>query len=268
MPISDVFSNFPQATVQHSPAMASTLARIAAQVHITANPSPRNIAESRQILSALQKFGEVITYRNLKYDTSNTSTLSNRPIVAIFETADAANRAIASSPITISLPTPPHSKPNTPSPSEPHSITFEIQESRHNHASALKRSPFYSTYNLFKNNPIYEDLISDETGIPLKELADTLASKKYNIGPGVKINIQEDNRRMGAASLVNMWNEGMCIDEETPPKGERIVFESLERLQTRSRMECLELALWFQSFGLSIDAQRGLFVMPSICLGG
>lgn len=66
MPISDVFSNFPQATVQHSPAMASTLARIAAQVHITANPSPRNIAESRQILSALQKFGEVITYRNLK----------------------------------------------------------------------------------------------------------------------------------------------------------------------------------------------------------
>lgn len=24
---------------------------------------------------------------------------------------------------------------------------------------------------------------------------------------------------MGAASLVNMWNEGMCIDEETPPEG-------------------------------------------------
>ncbi|CAI7650577.1 unnamed protein product [Penicillium bialowiezense] len=200
--------------------MASTLARIAAQVHITASPNPKNLAESRLILGALQKFGEVITYRNLKYDTSNTSTLPNRPIVAIFETADAANRAIASSPITISLPTPPHSKSNPPS-SEPHSLTFEIQESRHNHASALKRSPFYSTYNLFKNNPIYEDLISEDTGIPLKELADTLASKKYNIGPGVKSNIQEENRRMGAASLVNMWNEGMYIDEESPSEGQR-----------------------------------------------
>lgn len=101
-------------------------------------------------------------------------------------------------------------------------MTFEIQASRHNHASALKRSPFYSTYNLFKNNPIYEDLISKETGIPLKELADTLASKKYNIGPGVKENIQADNKRMGAASLINMWKEGMGIEieEEEAPFGE------------------------------------------------
>ena len=93
-------------------------------------------------------------------------------------------------------------------------MTLEIQPSRHNHASALKRSPFYSTYNLFKNNPIYEDLISDETGIPLKELADTLSSKKYPIGAGVKSNIQEENRRMGATSLVNMWKEGMGMEIE------------------------------------------------------
>jgi hypothetical protein len=99
-------------------------------------------------------------------------------------------------------------------------LTLEIQPSRHNHASALKRSPFYSTYNLFKNNPIYEDLISDETGIPLKELADTLSSKKYPIGSGVKFNIQEENRRMGATSLVNMWKEGMGIDIEGQNEGQ------------------------------------------------
>jgi hypothetical protein len=56
--------------------------------------------------------------------------------------------------------------------------------------------------------------MSDETGIPLKELADTLASKKYHIGPGVKDNIQADNRRMGAASLMNMWKEGMGMEIE------------------------------------------------------
>ncbi|KAJ6125392.1 hypothetical protein N7471_012709 [Penicillium samsonianum] len=214
--------------------VSPTLARMTAQVHITGLPMPKNLSESKLLLAALQKFGEVITYRNLKYDTTNTSPNPNRPIVAIFETADAADRAIAASPITIPLPTSPStstskhhpsssipftSTTNTPS-NTPGSLIFEIQHSRHNHASALKRSPFYSTYNLFKNNPIYEDLISDETGIPLKELADTLSSKKYPIGAGVKFNIQEENRRMGATSLVNMWKEGMGMDIEVENEGQ------------------------------------------------
>ncbi|CAG7999178.1 unnamed protein product [Penicillium nalgiovense] len=203
--------------------VSPSLARMTGQVHITGLPMPKNLSESKLVLAALQKFGEVITYRNLKYDTTNTSLNPNRPIVAIFETADAADRAIAASPITIPLPTSTSTSKSHPSTSIPftsttnapsdtsRSLTLEIQHSRHNHASALKRSPFYSTYNLFKNNPVYEDLISDETGIPLKELADTLSSKKYPIGAGVKFNIQEENRRMGATSLVNMWKEGMGI---------------------------------------------------------
>ncbi|KAJ5206729.1 hypothetical protein N7491_002641 [Penicillium cf. griseofulvum] len=213
--------------------VSPTLARMTAQVHITGYPMPKNLSESRLLLHALQKFGEVLTYRNLKYDTTNTSPNPNRPIVAIFETSDAADRAIAASPITIPLPTSTststsksHPSPSLPFTSttnqtpRPRSLTLEIQPSRHNHASALKRSPFYSTYNLFKNNPVYEDLISDETGIPLKELADTLSSKKYPIGAGVKSNIQEENRRMGATSLVNMWKEGMGIDIENKDEGQ------------------------------------------------
>lgn len=231
--------------------VSPSLARLTGQVHITGFPMPKNLSESKLILAALQKFGEVTTYRNLKvwclririwtsagltshkYDTTNTSPNPNRPIVAIFETADAAERAIAASPITIPLPTSPlssiskpHTSIHTPSTSTnqpsnyPRSLTFEIQHSRHNHASALKRSPFYSTYNLFKNNPIYEDLISEETGIPLKELADTLSSKKYPIGAGVKFNIQEENRRMGATSLVNMWKEGMGMEIEGEFEGQ------------------------------------------------
>ncbi|KAJ5976919.1 hypothetical protein N7501_000261 [Penicillium viridicatum] len=204
--------------------VSPTLARMSAQVHITGLPMPKNLSESKLLLAALQKFGEVITYRNLKYDTANNTPNQNRPILAIFETSDAADRAIAASPITIPLPTPtstsseyqpsistPFTSTNPPS-NTARSLTLEIQPSRHNHASAITRSPFYSTYNLFKNNPIYEDLISDETGMPLKELADTLSSKKYRIGPGVKFNIQEDNRRMGATSLVKLWKEGMGID--------------------------------------------------------
>lgn len=46
--------------------VSPTLARLTAQVHITGLPMPKNLSESKLLLAALQKFGEVITYRNLK----------------------------------------------------------------------------------------------------------------------------------------------------------------------------------------------------------
>lgn len=76
----------------------------------------------------------------------------------------------------------------------------------------MKRNPFYSTYNLFKSNPIYDDMMQAETGVPLKELADVLQSKKYYITVGVRDKIQEQNRRLGAGSLVELWKEGMESD--------------------------------------------------------
>ena len=36
------------------------------QVHITTQPAPRTLRESRMVLAALQKFGEVVTYQNFR----------------------------------------------------------------------------------------------------------------------------------------------------------------------------------------------------------
>lgn len=46
--------------------VSPSLARMTGQVHITGLPMPKNLSESKLVLAALQKFGEVITYRNLK----------------------------------------------------------------------------------------------------------------------------------------------------------------------------------------------------------
>lgn len=70
------FNLRPLCTTKYSmPQMAfpATLARMAAQVHITAIPGPKNLAESKLILGALQRFGEVLTYRNLKVTASVTA---------------------------------------------------------------------------------------------------------------------------------------------------------------------------------------------------
>ncbi|KAJ5183405.1 hypothetical protein N7492_001021 [Penicillium capsulatum] len=150
-----------------------------------------------------------------QYDVTNDSPRENRSIVAIFDSPDAAQRAIASSPITVTLA--PTALPTTKaelatgSPSEngeEKTVQFTIEPSRHNHAASLKRNPFYSTYNLFKSNPIFDDMMQRDTGVPLKALADVLQSKKYYITAGVRNKVQEENRRLGAYSLMELWEEG------------------------------------------------------------
>ncbi|KAJ6129919.1 hypothetical protein N7512_002699 [Penicillium capsulatum] len=197
--------------------MASSIASrlTSAQVHIQTLPPLHGLGQSKQILAALQKFGEVHTFRNLQYDVTNDSPRENRSIVAIFDSPDAAQRAIASSPITVTLA--PTALPTTKaelatgSPSEngeEKTVQFTIEPSRHNHAASLKRNPFYSTYNLFKSNPIFDDMMQRDTGVPLKALADVLQSKKYYITAGVRNKVQEENRRLGAYSLMELWEEG------------------------------------------------------------
>lgn len=47
--------------------MSALRSRVAfKQVHIQTTPAPRNLAESKLVLAALQRFGEVVTFRNLK----------------------------------------------------------------------------------------------------------------------------------------------------------------------------------------------------------
>ncbi|KAE8379137.1 hypothetical protein BDV26DRAFT_175037 [Aspergillus bertholletiae] len=216
-------------------------ARLATQsIHITTTPMARSLTESKQILSALQKFGEIVTFRNLKYDTTNTSqNPSSRSIIAIFESPASAAQAIAASPLTIPLVRPPrtplqppksqsHLPPRepgtttTPSPDPWASseevenvaqaqITCTIQASRHNHESALRRNPFHSHFHVHAKSWQARDLV--RTGIPLKELADVPMAQKSHEPFRVKRKMQAENERLGATSLTALYEEGLRGEE-------------------------------------------------------
>jgi hypothetical protein len=210
--------------------------RLASQaIHIVANPAPISLAESKLILGALQKFGEVVTFRNLKYDTTNTSKAPTRPILAIFDSPDAAKQALSSSPLTIRLPSTdpdaahthnydaqfePSSQSRTRRPdsrSKPDFLRCEILPSRHNHESALQRNPFHGTFRVYDSTYQYRDLV--KTGIPLKELADETMSRKRHEPFRVKRQMMKENKRLGATSLMRLYREGL---------GENIVEEGKE----------------------------------------
>ena len=57
-----------------SPAVLRRLA--SSQVHIQMIPTPTKLRESRQVLAALQKFGEITTFRNLKVRGASSQALT------------------------------------------------------------------------------------------------------------------------------------------------------------------------------------------------
>ncbi|KAJ6005341.1 hypothetical protein N7451_003285 [Penicillium sp. IBT 35674x] len=210
-----------------SPAALGRLA--STSVHIQMVPSPRKISETRQILAALQKFGEVTTFRNLKYDLSNKSTNKHRPIIAIFESSDAAQRAIASSPLTVTLDTSSTSQSSDSKlPTKQYknhdpifdniaagTIKCTIESSRHNHGNAIRRNQYFSAFYPDKEDPIYKDMNSPQTGVPLKALGDVLQSRKDRL-PYTPARISGTRRALGAESIMDIWREAKDSHEEPP----------------------------------------------------
>ncbi|RAH70663.1 uncharacterized protein BO66DRAFT_471005 [Aspergillus aculeatinus CBS 121060] len=116
-------------------------------IHITAHPPPRTLADSKLILSALQKFGEVVTFRNLRYDITNppttttTTTTTTRPqshsIIAIYESAAAATAACAASPLAIPLTLDAHAHAHA----QHHSLQAQSQSQSQSQAQSQTQSP-------------------------------------------------------------------------------------------------------------------------------
>ncbi|KAF2182503.1 hypothetical protein K469DRAFT_585902 [Zopfia rhizophila CBS 207.26] len=69
-------------------------------VHIRIQPRPANLAESREIFRVLQRFGEISTYKYLRYEYHNPADNS---ALAIYRDPDSAQQALNASPIRFAL---------------------------------------------------------------------------------------------------------------------------------------------------------------------
>ncbi|OJZ92638.1 hypothetical protein ASPFODRAFT_56212 [Aspergillus luchuensis CBS 106.47] len=218
-----------------------TLKPLTSSIHIKTHPAPRSLSESKLILSALQKFGEVVTFRNLKYDPTNTSPKSAHNTIAIFESAAAASSAIAASPITIPVQsqtqtqtqtqsqsqsleeknestshTAIHPTPQSQSQPQGPTLTCTIQPSRHNHVSAMTRNPYHTFFYVDKESHMYKDLV--KSGIPLDYLADGPMRRKAHVPERVKRMLDRDVWRFGGKSLMGLYRFGVESERERERK--------------------------------------------------
>ncbi|MCJ1245899.1 hypothetical protein MMC30_003103 [Trapelia coarctata] len=79
-----------------SAAISNARAVAGRAVHIKIHPRPRNITESREILRVLQQYGEVMVFKNLKYEPGAPAP---NTALAIYRKDEAAERAMNASPI-------------------------------------------------------------------------------------------------------------------------------------------------------------------------
>ncbi|KAF2751590.1 hypothetical protein M011DRAFT_474040 [Sporormia fimetaria CBS 119925] len=69
-------------------------------VHLRIQPRPTNLSESRQIYRMLQSFGDISTYKSLRYEYHNPAANS---ALAIYHAAESAQKALDASPIRFAL---------------------------------------------------------------------------------------------------------------------------------------------------------------------
>ncbi|EER29280.1 hypothetical protein CPC735_069620 [Coccidioides posadasii C735 delta SOWgp] len=198
------------------------------QVHITMVPAPRNLAQSRTVLKALQKFGEVATFWNLKYDYRPKALNSGRSALAIFETAQAASNAINASPIAVPIPessispdepfptnSAPESEEAEPTSSAPR-ITCTINPSEHDHNVSIRQNPYHRQFHLSKTWYELQDLSrsSGPRSVPLVQYADCFTRRKGRVPMRIQGMWLRESEENGAMSLMKLWKRGMEKERE------------------------------------------------------
>ncbi|KAK2801248.1 hypothetical protein FQN50_007808 [Emmonsiellopsis sp. PD_5] len=195
------------------------------QVHIKMVPSPRTIAESQLVLGAMQKFGEVSMFLNLKNLPALRSTNSGRAALAIFESVNARNAAVQASPIEIPLPkssssvSPSSSSPRQPPYNNRSSIFCTIEPSYHNHNTSVMQNPYYNGFDIAKSvdiHDLHQTRVHDgqEYRIPTSQHADCFPRRKRQVPFRIQNKILRSGQELGTSSLMGMWRDGKLAKEE------------------------------------------------------
>ncbi|KAL4907325.1 hypothetical protein BDW74DRAFT_176104 [Aspergillus multicolor] len=205
---------------------------------VTSRPV-RNIAESRLILAALQKFGEVVHFRNaplLRINNRHVQALlketgtpqpttdwtqfkkisqgdgPGRYINAVFDSPTAAQNAMDASPLTVD--TSPQSPSSPDDAQSDQIIQCDVTHAPSINEQVMSRNPWYGPFKQETESPVYEDLAKQLKGetAGLQYLADAPRASKKD-GPAKPVARKFKKAivsQIRADSLMNLWQEGIA----------------------------------------------------------
>ncbi|KAI9682255.1 MAG: hypothetical protein M1817_000309 [Caeruleum heppii] len=203
-------------------------------VHLSLRPRPRDLTESRQILHALERFGEVQMYRDFSHDPSGTM---KNLVTALFRDRSAADAAIEASPLELSvqpaipfeIPTPTTPPPSedpsaiphrTAPPADPRPIIVTVSRSTYDHEKHIRLNRRYGNW-----NPELRTLMADDLSrkIDLPGLRDWGLGEDERVTKEGRLFQKREQRRRererereeetGRGGLRALWEEGRRLRE-------------------------------------------------------
>ncbi|KAI5301280.1 hypothetical protein KEM56_001845 [Ascosphaera pollenicola] len=182
-------------------------------------PPVTSLCQSQHVLKALQRFGEVTTFLNTKYNATNIRTAKSKnagySAVVIFENAQAASAAKAASPLTVPIGASSArisgNGNGNGATEETATIKVSIAESTHMHGETILHNPFYSAFPVSTDSIEVQDLIrsnSNYHSAPSPAFADCFTARKRSMPTRLVKIVERNNNAKGATSLMNVWKSG------------------------------------------------------------
>lgn len=128
-------------------------------VHLRLHPRVETLAESREIIRLMQRFGRVEMFRNFKYDAQ---PLANN-MIAIYETEDGARKLLEESPLRFVM-----SAEGSPDGQQRH-YQLQANSSRFHHRDHIDQSIYNGCYKVSTRSLVQEDLAKN---VPMQGLSE------------------------------------------------------------------------------------------------
>ncbi|KAL4911970.1 hypothetical protein BDW62DRAFT_36449 [Aspergillus aurantiobrunneus] len=209
-------------------------------VYIKIYPTARKLRDTKLVLAALQKFGEVVAFHTSKYDPVRYNPVEKAVIHATFDSPQAAQSAIDSSPLRIdrsnkepiNFESPDtdanaHTGIETDTTSQncksqgwkgtrarPISLECKIRPSTFHHGGMVRRNPFRQRFVQNVDSPIFQDL-AKKLDQGLGPLADVPLAKKERMSDEQRRNAHEAVAQLGGKSLMGLWTRSSFSARET-----------------------------------------------------
>lgn len=134
-------------------------------VHLWLHPRVETLAESREIIRLMQKFGRVEMFRNFKYDAQRMANT----MIAIYETDEGARKLLEESPLRFVM-----SPEGSPQGQQRH-YQLQANPSRFHHRDHIDQSVYNGCYRVSNRSLVQEDLAKT---VPMQGLSEFTLRKE------------------------------------------------------------------------------------------
>ena len=140
-------------------------------VHLWLHPRVETLAESREIIRLMQKFGRVEMFRNFKYDAQRMANT----MIAIYETDDGARKLLEESPLRFVM------TPEGAGEGRQRHYQLQANNSSFHHRDQIDQNVYNGSYKVSGRSLVQEDLVKNVPMVGLSEFTLRKEEKPWRV---------------------------------------------------------------------------------------